>query len=170
MAYYDKYVMEDNTKKNVVFRLISISALLINALLSGLFAYFLFANAKKDPETAYLLNYIAIFATIAFIVFEIIIMLKNVKKELVIGPIAFNNETRTINKPALIFIIVAGSIGLIMVGVATVFSILNLNVKSQSASFILIAVGLFLLINCLIYIFYVICYRPKKFNVKDLLD
>ena len=105
---------------------------------------------------------------IVFLLLQEILFIKNMKKQLVIYDIAFN-ENKSVNKTAVIFVGVGGLIGL---GASIASGVLYFTlgeVQQKLTMMLLFVIFLFLLINSGIFLLFTLLFRQKEFKIEDLL-
>ena len=155
--------MED-AKKIKLFRLLAIVLLLIPLGLSiWFFVYYL---VSKNEGIG--LHVFTTGVLIVFLLLQEILFIKNMKKQLVIYDIAFN-ENKSVNKTAVIFVGVGGLIGL---GASIASGVLYFTlgeVQQKLTMMLLFVIFLFLLINSSIFLLFTLLFRQKEFKIEDLL-
>lgn len=156
--------MNSNERKVVTFRLIS--AFLI--LLSLGFVGYVFSYVIMTDSSNKVVSIITCVVASLFMILEIIGVLYRWRKESYLYRIAFNNNETINNIPLIpIGIFFLFGTGLIIMG-----SVLNVTKDSEpfiSTSLIVIAVGLYVVLNCFIYYLYVFMYKKREVNLKDLI-
>lgn len=156
--------MNSSERKVVTFRLIS--AFLI--LLSLGFVGYVFSYVIMTDSSNKVVSIITCVVASLFMVLEIIGVLYRWRKESYLYRIAFNNNETINNIPLIpIGIFFLFGTGLIIMG-----AVLNVTKDSEpfiSTSLIVIAVGLYVVLNCFIYYLYVFMYKKREVNLKDLI-
>lgn len=156
--------MNSRERKVVTFRLIS--AFLI--LLSLGFVGYVFSYVIMTDSSNKVVSIITCVVASLFMILEIIGVLYRWRKESYLYRIAFNNNETINNIPLIpIGIFFLFGTGLIIMG-----AVLNVTKDSEpfiSTSLIVIAVGLYVVLNCFIYYLYVFMYKKREVNLKDLI-
>ena len=156
--------MNSSERKVVTFRLIS--AFLI--LLSLGFVGYVFSYVIMTDSSNKVVSIITCVVASLFMILEIIGVLYRWRKESYLYRIAFNNNETINNIPLIpIGIFFLFGTGLIIMG-----SVLNVTKDGEpfiSTSLIVIAVGLYVVLNCFIYYLYVFMYKKREVNLKDLI-
>lgn len=156
--------MNSSERKVVTFRLIS--AFLI--LLSLGFVGYVFSYVIMTDSSNKVVSIITCVVASLFMILEIIGVLYRWRKESYLYRIAFNNNETINNIPLIpIGIFFLFGTGLIIMG-----AVLNVTKDSEpfiSTSLIVIAVGLYVVLNCFIYYLYVFMYKKREVNLKDLI-
>lgn len=152
-------------RKTIIFRLLTALSLVLSLpyLISMIVLLF------QEQESDGLFGQLSLIIIAAFTLAEIIILLKNIKKELLLFQIAFN-ENKAVNKVPLIIANV-----LLVLSLAIFLTGMIISLKQDTAPELLTAgrvlgpIGLIAFLNCLIYDIYVILYRQRRFRIEDLL-
>ncbi len=156
--------MNISERKIVLFRLISSIILLIPLGLAGLSCYLIFS---ANPEEMVLLI-ISLVAVSAFNIFEIILMLKGWKNESNLYKIAFNTNGSINNVP--IFAVGAGTLfGVGLTSLGTIVYFVRDEITIKCSMLVVLAVGAYLLLNCIIYFIYLIMYKKRELDLRDLI-
>ena len=156
--------MNISERKIVLFRLISSIILLIPLGLAGLSCYLIFS---ANPEEMVLLI-ISLVAVSAFNIFEIILMLKGWKNESNLYKIAFNTNGSINNVP--IFAVGAGTLfGVGLTSLGTIVYFVRDEITIKCSMLVVLTVGAYLLLNCIIYFIYLIIYKKRELDLRDLI-
>ena len=156
--------MNISERKIVLFRLISSIILLIPLGLAGLSCYLIFS---ANPEEMVLLI-ISLVAVSAFNIFEIILMLKGWKNESNLYKIAFNTNGSINNVP--IFAVGAGTLfGVGLTSLGTIVYFVRDEITIKCSMLVVLTVGSYLLLNCIIYFIYLIIYKKRELDLRDLI-
>lgn len=156
--------MNISERKIVLFRLISSIILLIPLGLAGLSCYLIFS---ANPEEMVLLI-ISLVAVSAFDIFEIILMLKGWKNESNLYKIAFNTNGSINNVP--IFAVGAGTLfGVGLTSLGTIVYFVRDEITIKCSMLVVLTVGAYLLLNCIIYFIYLIMYKKRELDLRDLI-
>ena len=155
---------EFNYKKNILARTISAVLLSLPLVLSVII---LILMAPKSSEMDYIINIISLAFLIFFIIIEVFLLLKSIKKDLMIMSLIYNSND-TINTGALIItnIILFISLGVEIASIIVFF--ISKNIDLKNACLVLIPMCLYVFINTIIYDLYILIYRFKKFEITDL--
>ena len=157
--------MNITERRNLTYRLISGFIVLLSL---GLMIYSLIVVIKLQPKEL-LLDIIALALAMFFLVGEEIIFLKGGKKDSNLYKIAFN-DNNTINNIPLIAISVgtAFGLGLIALGVSVYFVRFD-DISIRTSMLIVLSIASYLLVNCIIYFFFVIFFKKREFKLEDLI-
>lgn len=156
--------MNFHQKRNVLFRLASGFLLLLNL---GVSAFAMSQVIMLRPDDPALLI-IAIGVTSVFSILEMFIILKGWKKDSYLYKIAFNDNGRVNNVP-LIAVIVGTALGLGLSALGISVYILRSDVTIKCSMLIVASISSYLLVNCMSYYFYLILFRNREVNLKDLI-
>lgn len=156
--------MNIEERKNVIFRLIACFLLLLPLaiIIFGLIHIF---NVFAD---GYILSIIAFMLTAGFLLMEFVLVLRGWKKENSLYKIAFN-ENQNINNVPLIAVGVGTffGVGLLTLSI-TVFLIRNAE-PFKTSMIVVMSIGAYLLINCIIYFIYVWMFKKRPINLKNFI-
>lgn len=156
--------MNISERKIVLFRLISSIILLIPLGLAGLSCYLILS---ANPEEMVLLI-ISLVAVSAFNIFEIILMLKGWKNESNLYKIAFNTNGSINNVP--IFAVGVGTLfGVGLTSLGTIVYFVRDEITIKCSMLVVLTVGAYLLLNCIIYFIYLIMYKKRELDLRDLI-
>ena len=156
--------MNFQERKNLIFRLVSGFLLLLSL---GVSAFSLSQVIITRPDEVALLL-IAISVVSLFAVLEMIVMLRGGKKESNLYKIAFN-DNGTINNVPLIAVYVGTGIGLGLTALGISVYCIRVEVMIRCSMLVVIAISSYLLLNCVIYYIYVLMFKTREFNIKDLI-
>ena len=154
----------EEAKKIKLFRLLAISLLLIPL---GISIWFLIYYVTTDINS-YGLHTFTTGVLIFFLVLQIILLIKNMKKQMVIYDIAFN-ENKSVNRTALIFVSVGAGIGLILSATTTALYFVLSEAQQKTTMLLLLSIFVFLFINAGIFLLFTLFFKQKDFKVEDLL-
>lgn len=149
-------------RRNLKFRLIASGLLLLSI---GLIIYCLITIAMGNGEDK-LLSIIACGLAVIFAFAEFVIIIKGWKKEVSLYRIAFN-DNGVINNVSLIAIIIGTLLGSSLSVVSLVLLIIKGVEPFITSCLVILSIGMFLLINCLIYYIFLIMYRKRQFKLED---
>ena len=156
--------MNFEEKKNVIFRLVA-SILLLLPL--GMIIYGLIHLFSTLAE-GYIISIIAFMLTGAFLLLEMVVILKGWKKENALYKIAFN-ENQNINNVPLVAVIVGTIVGIGL----TLLSILVYFKRGvepiKTSMLVVLSIALYLLINCIIYFIYIFIFKKRPLNLKNFI-
>ena len=157
--------MNIEEKRNLLYRIVAAILLIMSLVLSSLGLYKIITYNPNELVIMMLANIVcAVFALL-----QIIFILKGGKKESNLYKIAFN-ENKHVNNVPLVAVIIGTifGLGLSILGVIVFF--VRRDVPTIKASMIaVISVGVYLLVNTLIYYFYLFLFRNREINLKDFL-
>ena len=155
--------MED-LKKIKTYRLIATLLLLLPL---GITIWFLIMFAKSDASS-FGLHIFTSGVIIFVILLQIFLLLKNMKKDIIIYYIAFN-ENKKVNKTALIFVSVGAGLGLALSITSTTLYFVLSEPQQKTTMLLLISIFVFMLINTGLFLLLTLMFRQKEFKVEDLL-
>lgn len=155
--------MED-AKKTKLFRLIATLLLLIPL---GIAIWFLIMFVKSDAAS-FGLHIFTSAVVIFFLTFQIFLLLRNIKKDLIIYYIAFN-ENKSVNKTALIFVSIGAVLGLAVSIISGVFYFIVTQPGQKEAMLLLFEIFIFLLVNTGLFLLFTLMFKQKEFKIEDLL-
>ena len=157
--------MNIEERRNLLYRIVAAILLVMSLVLSSLGLYKIIAYNPNELVIMMLANIVcAVFALL-----QIIFILKGGKKESNLYKIAFN-ENKHVNNVPLVAVIIGTifGLGLSILGVIVFF--VRRDIPTIKASMIaVISVGVYLLVNTLIYYFYLFLFRNREINLKDFL-
>ena len=156
--------MKREENLNLLNRVISIALLLLPL---GLVIFALYKVFTLSPE-AIVLDAIALIATGLFTIFEMIVVGIGGKKESHLQKIAFE-ENGNVNMFPMIMIIIGTIFGLGLSVMGLILYLTKEDVTAKTNILIILAIGFYLFINCVIYFIFVLFFRKREFNIKDLL-
>ena len=156
--------MNFQERKNVIFRLVSGFLLLLSL---GVSAFALSQVIITRPDEVPLLL-IAISVVSIFAILEMIVILRGGRKESNLYKIAFN-ENGTINNIPLIAVYVGTGIGIGLVALGISVYCIRIESMIKCSMLVVVAISSYLLLNCLIYYIYVLMFKTREFNIKDLI-
>ena len=156
--------MNIQQRRVIAWRLISSFILLIDVAIA---IYSLIQSILFNTEDK-VITIIALIATTLFCLFEIVIILIGGKKVSNLQKIAFT-ETDAVNNVPLIAVIVGSvfGIGLVALSISVYFIREEINIKI--AMLVILSIGVYLLLNCIVYYLYLIFFRKREFNIRNLL-
>ena len=115
-----------------------------------------------------ILSYIALILTAAFAVFEIIIIMRGWKKQSNLQNIFFT-ETERVNTVPLFAISIGTAMGLGLTVLGCVVFFVRDDPTIKSAMLVVAPIGFYLLVNCFIYYIYLIMFRKRELDLRDLI-
>ena len=156
--------MNIEIRKTLTYRIVAAFLLLIGLAISGLSLAMVIIYRPEEV----ILTSITVVLTASFIILQMIFILVGWKKESNLYKIAFN-ENRHLNNVPLIAVIVgtALAVGLLILGISVYF--IRPEVYIKTSMLVVITISSYLLLNCLIYYFYLIVFRNRPLNLKDLI-
>ena len=154
--------MNIRERRNLFYRLIS-GVLLILPTIIMVFSAIGIINGQAENKV---LPLIAIILTTMFSLAEAILIFMGRKKEIIIKDIAFNENNR-VNNLFLVPVIIGTLFSITIISVCTVVFFTKEGEPYFTSSLVIISIGLFLLINCLIYFLYLIMFRKHKLTLED---
>lgn len=151
-------------RKNVLYRIISV---ILFAIFLGFIAFCLYRIITSANASIVLPLITVGFAGLMGLAQSIFIGIGG-KKESHLYPIVFNENDR-INNVFLIFVIAGTALGLGLFIFSLVGYFTQTNEKNIVSLITIMAVSLYVIINCIIYYIYLIMFKKREFNIKDLL-
>ena len=158
--------MNNFVKKNVIFRLISGFVML---MVTSLMVFFFVETIKVNKSGDYVINLFGLGGMTIFSLIETILLFKNCKKSIIFHPIIFNEHNSTINWPAFIVDNIGLAIGLAIEIVSLILFSTTKDLIVKTSTMVLIPLGAFLIVNCLIYNVHLILFMERKIKIKDLI-
>ena len=151
-------------RKNIVYRLFSGLLLLTNI---GL-AIFSMIMIFKFEYSDIILSVVTIVLTGAISLAQAIFIVKGWRKESYLYKIAFN-DNKKINTAPLIAVIVGSILSITLLILSIVIWNTKVNPKELISALVIMCVALYLLVNCLIYYFYIYLFKDRPINLKDFI-
>lgn len=151
-------------RKNIAYRLAAVGLLLTNIGLSVFSLIMIFRFNYSDV----ILSVITIILTGAISLAQGIFIVKGGKKESYLYKIAFNNNKK-INTAPLVAVIVGTILSITLLVLSIVLWSTKTNPKELISSLVIMCVALYLLVNCLIYYFYVYLFKDRPINLRDFI-
>lgn len=156
--------MHIQEKRNLTYRIVS-GILLFLTLGLDIFAIIHTTMTEYEDKP---LTIVAIVATMAFCLFEIIVLLRGGKKDSNLYKIAFI-ENGDVNKFPMVVVIVGTVLGLGLIGLGLGAYFLREEENIKTSMLVIMSIATFLTVNCLIYFLYLIMFRKREFKLEDLL-
>ena len=155
--------MNIRVRKIRLYRVISCLLLLVSL---GLNIFSIYQVITSRPEKI-ILDMIALSLTAAFAIGQIILIASGKDKESKLLDIAFNTDY-TVNKLALVIILVGTSLGLGLDILTLVVLFTRTNTVAVICSmYIIMAIATYLLLNCVIYLIFTVIFRKKELTLED---
>lgn len=155
--------MNIRIRKIKAYRIVATCLLLLSIGLS-IFAIVEVISAKPEKIV---LDCIALALTVTFAIGQIILILRGGKKESHLLDIAFNTDN-TVNKIILVFVLVGTAIA---IGLDILTLVVLLTRNNTTAVFcsmmIIMSIATYLLLNCMIYLFFTLIFRKKELTLED---
>lgn len=151
-------------KRNVLFRILAaIANLVALATMVGAFTYVV--TRKPDDKT---LSIIGLLLACAFVVMEIVLLIKGKKNEPALKNIAFN-ENDTINKFPVIIVSIGTGFSLALLILSIVIFFQNSSPTTKSNMAVIFSIAVYLLVNCLVYYLFLIMFKKRPLKLEDLI-
>ena len=151
-------------RKTLVYRFVAFTLLLISL---GVTAFSLSQIIVLRPEEL-ILMLITIAICALFAILESVFILKGWKKESNLQKIAFNENSHVNNVPLIgVSVGAAFGLGLLALGISVYLIRVEPTVKASMLA--VLSVSVYLLVNCLIYYIYLIMFKNRPLNLKDLI-
>ena len=156
--------MNFEEKKNVIFRLIASFLLLIPLfiIINGLIHLF------KTLAEGYIISIIAFMLTGAFLLLELVVILKGWKKENSLAKIAFN-ENQNINNVSLIAVLVGTVLGIGLTALSISVYFIRNTEPFKTSMLVVLSISSYLLINCIIYFIYILIFKKRPLNLRNFI-
>ena len=155
--------MNIRVRKIRLYRIIAVALLLV-AL--GLITYVIAKVIISKPEKI-ILHMIALSLTAAFAIGQMVLIASGKNKESKLLDIAYNSDN-TVNKVALVAVLVGTSLGLgLDILTLVVIFTRNNTVEVMCSMFIIMSIATYLLLNCLIYLVFTLIFRKKELTLED---
>lgn len=156
--------MNFEEKKNVIFRLIASFLLLIplTFIVLGLIHVF------QVLAEGYIISIIAFMLTGAFLLLEIVVILKGWKKENSLYKIAFN-ENQNINNVPLVAVIVGSVFGTGLLALSISVYFLRNSEPFKTSMIVVLSIASYLLINCIIYFIYIFMFKKRPLDLRKFI-
>lgn len=151
-------------RKTLVYRFVAFTLLLISL---GVTAFSLSQIIILKPEEL-ILMLITIAICALFAILESAFILKGWKKESNLQKIAFNENSHVNNVP-LIGVSVGAAFGLGLLALGISVYIIRVEPTVKASMLAVLSVSVYLLVNCLIYYIYLIMFKNRPLNLKDLI-
>ncbi len=156
--------MNYSERRNILYRLISVGLILISLGLDAYAMYMLILFNTEDK----ILSIIALTLAAAFTILEITVILKGWKKDSNLFKIAFN-ENRNINNVPLVAVIVGTLFGLGLGIMSVVIYLTRGEANIKNAMLIIMAIAVYLLVNCLVYYLFLLFFKKRDLSIKELI-
>lgn len=156
--------MNFQERKNITFRLVATFLLLLSL---GVTAFSLSQIIIMKPDEV-ILMLVAIAVAALFAILEIFVILRGWRKDSNLYKIAFN-ENKHINNVPLIAVIVGSAFGLGLLALAISVYLIRDTAIIKSSMLVVLSISVYLLVNCLIYYYYIFFFRNKPINLKDFI-
>lgn len=155
--------MNIRTRKILTFRIVGSVFLLLSIALTG---FVIFKVITLKPEKI-ILNSIALGLTASFAIAQIVLIMRGWKKESHLLDISFNTDG-TINKFALVVVLVGTSLGIALdtMGLVVLFTREN-TTEVICSMLIILSISSYLLLNCFIYLLFVFLFRKRELTLED---
>ena len=115
-----------------------------------------------------MLTVVALIACGAFNIFEIVVLMRGYTKESNLYKIAFN-DNGNINNVPLVAVIVGTLFGLLLTSLGLVVFIIREETYIRASMLVVLTIGSYLLINCLVYYIFLIMYKKREINLRDFI-
>lgn len=156
----------ENKTKNILFRL-GLSLFLLGTFAVLFLLIIGLINLNSNNE--YLINIIGLVGVGIFLLIEVVMLLVNLKKQIIFHAVVFNEHNSTINWPAFIVANIGLAIGLAISIVSGILYFTTSDLVIKTSVMVLIPIGLFLVFNCIAYNVYVLMFKVKKVKLEDLI-
>ena len=151
-------------RKCVTYRLFAGLLLLTNI---GL-AVFSMIMVFKFNYNDIILSSITIALTGLIALAQAIFIVRGWKKDSALYKIVFT-ENRKVNTAPLIAVIVGTAISFTLLGLSIYIWFVKANPKDLISSLVIMCVAVYLLVNCIIYYFYLYLFRERPINLRDFI-
>ena len=148
--------MEDKNKIFLAFRIVLLGLLLLTLGVPVLTILALMAYKPED----FVFSLIVVIITCLFVIFQMIMSLINIKKPLAIYRIGFTDRG-FVNPIPLIAVIMGLIIGLGLSLLGIILFFIKAEPIIKCNSLVILSIGLYLLVNCVFYIIFVLVFKNK---------
>ena len=156
--------MNYSERRNIFYRLISVGLISISLALD-VYAFIKVLEFNAEDK---ILTIVALSLAMAFTVLEIVVILKGWKKDSNLFKIAFNESDRVNNVP-LVAVIAGTVFGLGLTILSVVIYLIKEEVDTKNAMIIIMAIAVYLLVNCIVYYLFLLIFKRRNLNIKDLI-
>ena len=156
--------MRKKENLNLLNRLISIFLL---TLCLGVIGFSFYKVFTLKPE-AIVLDTIALVAVTLFCLFEMVFIIMGKKKDSVLEKIVFE-ENQRINSFPLIAVIIGTLFGLGLSILGLFLYLTRDDVSAKTNVLIILSISFYLFMNCVMYFIFLLMFRKRKFDIKDLI-
>lgn len=156
--------MNFQERKNLLYRFVAAFLLLVSL---GVTCFSLCLIIILHSEEIVLML-VAIAVCAVFALLEAVFILKGGKKESVLAKIAFN-ENSHINNIPLIAVGVGTAFGLGLLALGVSVYLIRPDVMIKSSMLVVISIATYLLVNCIIYYFYLVLFKNRPLDLRDLI-
>ena len=156
--------MNIEERKNVLFHLLA-CLFCLGSL--GLDAFVLLKVIEYNTQDL-TLNCIALAVAMLFALLEFYMNVRKPKKESLLFQICFN-ENQKINTIPLFAVGIGSLFGLGLTAMAIAVYFVREEARNKAAMLVVLAISVYLLVNCILYWLYLLIFRKKPFNIKDLI-
>ena len=156
--------MNIQERKNLTYRIVSAFLLLVSL---GVTCFSLYSIIVLHSEEI-ILMLVAISVCALFALLEAIFILKGGKKESVLSKIAFN-ENGHINNVPLIAVGIGTAFGVGLLGLGISVFLIRDTAMIKSSMLVVMSIATYLLVNCLIYFFFLILFKNRPLDLRDLI-
>ena len=156
--------MKREETKNLINRLISICLLILVIVFIVLATIKVFSLHVEGI----VLDTIALIGTGLFCLFEIIVISLGKKKESHLKNIAYEESGR-INVFPLVMVSIGTVFGIVICAIGTYLYFSRPENDAKANVLIIVSIGGYLLVNCIIYYIYLVMFRKKDFKLEDLI-
>ena len=148
--------MENKNKIFLAFRIVLLGLLLLTLGVPVLTILALMAYKPED----FVFSLIVVIITCLFVIFQMIMSLINIKKPLAIYRIGFTDRG-FVNPIPLIAVIMGLIIGLGLSLLGIILFFIKAEPIIKCNSLVILSIGLYLLVNCVFYIIFVLVFKNK---------
>ena len=155
--------MHVQERKNILFRIIAVLLLFVSV---GLVIFIFFQVFTFNPEGK-IIDIVALISLALFCSFEMFLLIKGGVKESNLQKIAFEEKGR-VNQMGIVIVLIGTLFGLTLTVLCTTLYFIKEDITAKINSLIILAIGLYLLINCIIYFIYLLMFRKREVSLIDL--
>ena len=156
--------MNIQEKRSLAWRIVSSVLLLCSMALS----IFNFVKVITMDYADIALILISLGIAAVFALFQIVIILKGGKKESNLQKIVFN-QNGSVNTLPIFAVGIGTVLGLGITSLGTAVYFIKEEVFTKMAMLVVLSIGTYLLVNCIIYFIYLIMFKKREFNIYDLI-
>lgn len=154
--------MDIKARAFLTFKIVLLGLLLLTL---GILALTILALVAYKPED-FVFSLIVVIITCVFIIFQMIMVIINVKKPLAIYRIGFTDRG-LVNPIPLIAVVMGLIIGLSLSLLGIILFFIKVDPIIKCNSLVILSIGFYLLINCVFYIIFILFCKKRIINTQN---